>query len=270
MKTPTEHTELSGISSHRVDCWPEQPQQYDSIIEEAPVALIYNGVSHAVMMTTPTDLDAFARGFSFSEGIIDAAANIIDLDIVRDDPGIEIRMQLSQRYWHRLKQRKRSLLGATGCGICGTESLEMLRQNLSRGQVNASERSAAISDTSIQKAVAQLQQRQHLQKLTGGAHAAAWCDADGTIEYLFEDVGRHNAMDKLIGALLQKRAHGEGFILSTSRISYELVQKSIRYGAKTLVGLSAPTSMAIETAQKFNLQLVGFARKGRHNRYTLT
>lgn len=260
-------TVSAGIRPQHVRCWPQKPVQYDSVIEEVPVALVYNGVSHAVMMATPTDLKAFAVGFSFSENIIRATQDVYDLDIIAQAQGIEVHIQLSQRQQHTLRERKRNLMGATGCGICGTESLAMLTHGMSE-MTTRKAHPTLISDSAIQKAVARLQQKQQLQQMTGGAHGAAWCSLDGTIEYLLEDVGRHNALDKLIGTLLLNNIETDGFILTTSRISYEMTQKSIGYGAHTLVGLSAPTSMAIETAQQYGLHLVGFARRGRHTRYT--
>lgn len=234
------------------------------LAEEVPVALVYNGISHAVMLATPGDLEDFALGFSLSECIVGRAGEILDLDIVEQAQGIEVRMQLTAERAHALKQHRRSLAGRTGCGLCGTESLEQLARR--GGRVTSS---AQVVQGAVTRALAGLGQRQTLFGLTGAVHAAAWCDLSGGIELLREDVGRHNALDKMIGALARgNRGFDEGFVLMTSRASYEIVQKAAAVGIAVVAAVSAPTGMAVRVAQDSGLTLIGFARGERYCVYS--
>ncbi|UTW13153.1 formate dehydrogenase accessory sulfurtransferase FdhD [Marinobacterium rhizophilum] len=234
-------------------------QATDCIAEEVPVALVFNGISHAVMMASPSDLDDFALGFSLTEGILQHPDELYDIEVVQEARGISVQMQISAQRLAQLKQARRNLTGRTGCGLCGTESLEQAIRPIARVQA------PKLSDQAIQRALADLQQHQPLQGLTGASHGAAWCNADGEILLAREDVGRHNALDKLIGALIKARLPLEnGFALVSSRASYEMVQKSCSAGIGALVAVSAPTALAIEQAQQAGLMLVGFARPGRH------
>ncbi len=228
----------------------------DSVAMETPVALSYNGVSHAVMMASPADLQEFALGFSLSEGIIQTPEELYDCEVIARDQGIEVACEISNERMSKLKEHRRNLTGRTGCGICGAETLEQAVPKLSRLK-NAT----TITSQAVVGALAELERLQPTQELTGSTHAAAWADRKGKIQRLREDVGRHNALDKLIGALhLENYVRGEGFAVVTSRASYEMVQKTVTAGIPILVAVSAPTSLAIELARDANLALVGFAR----------
>lgn len=233
--------------------------QEDTLALEVPVALVYNGISHAVMMTTPADLEEFALGFSLSEGIIDHPRECYDLEVGEETHGLAVQLTISSQRLAALKARRRSLAGRTGCGLCGTEALAQAIRPIPR--VTA----PALGDAAIQRALAQLAEHQPLQALTGATHGAAWCDASGQIQLVREDVGRHNALDKLIGALACRGGPtAEGFALISSRASYEMVHKSASVGIGALVAVSAATALAVEQARAADLLLVGFARPGRH------
>src|SRR5438309_858973 len=193
-----------------------------SVPEETAVALTYNGGTYAVMMTTPQDLEDFAIGFSLSEGVITSSADIDSLDIVRLDGGVELQMWLSKPRADRLQERRRHIAGPTGCGLCGVESIaEAMRP----AAVVAAGRQ--FSSDQIMAAMRSLPSRQKLNLETRAVHAAAFWNAAAGIVALREDVGRHNALDKLAGALAQASVEtGEGIILLTSRVSVEMVQKS--------------------------------------------
>ncbi|MDP1612119.1 MAG: formate dehydrogenase accessory sulfurtransferase FdhD [Sulfuritalea sp.] len=236
----------------------------ETVAEEVPVALVYNGISHAVMLATPTDLEDFALGFSLSECIVGRAGEIHDLDIFERDNGIEVHLQLSAERAHALKQHRRSLAGRTGCGLCGKESLDQLARRAVTVQS-----SAALSQGALPRALAALHDAQRLFHLTGAVHAAAWCDFDGGIELVREDVGRHNALDKLIGALASRRnGFDGGFVLMTSRASFEIVQKAAAVGIAVVAAVSAPTGMAVRVAIDSGVTLVGFVRGERHCVYS--
>ncbi len=228
----------------------------DTVAVETPVALSYNGVSHAVMMASPADLEEFALGFSLSEGIIRTPEDLYDSEVIARDQGIEVACEISGERMSKLRQRRRNLIGRTGCGICGAETLEQAVPKLDR-----LENSTTITSQALWQALAELEPQQPTQELTGSTHAAAWADQNGKLQRLREDVGRHNALDKLIGALYRgNMARGEGFAVVTSRASYEMVQKTVTAGIPILVAVSAPTSLAINLARDAGLALVGFAR----------
>jgi FdhD protein len=234
----------------------------DHVAEEWPVALVFNGISHAVMMTTPRDLDAFAVGFALSEGIVRSATEIRDIETEYYAESAEVRIDLLQGAFVELKDKRRSLAGRTGCGVCGIESLDLL--DLEPEQIvraNGQLPATGIRAEAIQRAARELRPRQTLMQQTGGVHAAAWCSRDGEILLSFEDVGRHNALDKLIGRLALDRADfGSGFVFMSSRASYELVRKSARMGIPMLATISAPSSLAIRIAQEAGIRLVSFCR----------
>ena len=256
-----------GSQRRSVALWADgeaSPNHSDTIAEERAVALVYNGISHAVMMATPQDLTDFATGFSFTEGIIDSPQDIYAIEQVDSELGTELAISLSAAKFNRLKQRRRNLAGSTGCGLCGTESLQQLP---ARSQPVSDQHS--ISHRAIQQALASLARLQPLQAITGSVHGAAWCNEHGTIELLREDVGRHNALDKLIGARLAlATAATPGFALVSSRASYEMVQKAAQAGIAVLVAVSAATSLAVDTAEQAGVTLVGFGRSGRHVIYS--
>lgn len=228
----------------------------DYIVQEYPVALIYNGISHAVMMATPSDLEVFAKGFSLSEGILHSLSELYSLEIRHNALGVEVDMTISSRAFMALKEHRRMMVGRTGCGLCGIESLKQLYSELPL----VSSKVPSVWLNQIPSAIAQLKARQRISELTGGAHAAAWV-VKGQIVALFEDVGRHNALDKLLGHLAEQKLNvTEGFVVMTSRASYELIRKCAQYNIGLLATISAPTSMAIEMAKKLNLTLASFCR----------
>ena len=236
----------------------------DSIASEVPVAFTYNRVSHVVMMATPTDLEDFAVGFSITEGLVGSVDDISAIRIIPRQDGIELALTISENWFDRLSTRRRNMAGRTGCGLCGAENIEQALRAPKPVRCSLS-----LSHSALQIAVSDLENHQPLQALTGASHGAAWCGADGTIIRLREDVGRHNALDKLIGSLFQDGFDsGSGFVLVSSRASYEMVYKTAAAGIEIVMAVSAPTTMAVEFAQNSGLTLVGFARPGRHNIYT--
>ena len=228
----------------------------DELAEEVPVALEYNGVSHAVMLATPSDLEEFALGFSLSEGILASSAECYGIEIAFGAAGITAHIDVATSAFMRLKERRRSLAGRTGCGLCGADSLAQVIRPLPRLAPTR-----ALSGAAIRRALAQVRQQQPLGRLTGATHAAMWCGRDGAPRLVFEDVGRHNALDKLIGGLRLRGADlDDGFVLITSRASVEMVQKAASVGIGAMVAISAPTALAVRTALDCGLTLVAFAR----------
>lgn len=232
----------------------------DLVAEEVPVALSYNGVSYAVMLATPHDLEDFAAGFSLSEAIVEAIDELHDLQITRREDGIAVDIAIPPARFFKLRERRRNLTGRTGCGICGTESLaQAIRRPLPVSST------LSVSPEAIHRALAELGRLQTLNSATGAVHAAAWASAAGAVSVLREDVGRHNALDKLIGALAWKRSgFAEGFAVITSRASYEMVQKAATVGIAFVAAISAPTGLAIRLARETGVTLVGFARHHNH------
>lgn len=237
-------------------------RSHDLVAEEVPVAMVYNGVSHAVMMASPCDLEDFALGFSISEGILQRPDQLFSTEIKPGEDGVEVDMHIAGDCYARLREQRRNMTGRTGCGLCGTESLTHVVRTLE--PVPA--RPVPDSDA-VQAALNALKNHQPLQIQTGATHGAAWCDSTGRIVVAREDVGRHNALDKLIGARLREQgsqAFADGFALISSRASFEMVQKSASVGIGTLVAVSAPTALAIREARTSGMNLIGFARPGRH------
>jgi FdhD protein len=235
----------------------------DAVVMETPVALVYNGVSHVVMMATPADLEDLALGFSLSEGILERPEQLLDCEPHQRSNGLELAMTITGEPFAALKQRRRNLTGRTGCGLCGLESLEQAVPPPARVG-----RDWRLSHRALQRAIDNLGQRQSLKRLTGGVHGAAWCSAAGEIELLREDVGRHNALDKLLGAMSRHEHCEQGFVLVTSRASYEMVAKAASCDVPILAAVSAPTSLALQQAQQSGVTLVGFVQPGRHVIYT--
>jgi FdhD protein len=227
-----------------------------AIPEESAVALTYNGGTYAVMMATPQDLTDFAIGFSLSEGIIQSPDDIDSLDIVDLDDGIELRMWLAQSKADRLSERRRHIAGPTGCGLCGIDSIaEAVRP----AAIVAQGRS--FQPREIMAAMQAIPALQPINIETRAVHAAAfWTPARGIVA-LREDVGRHNALDKLAGALAQEKlSAGEGMVLLTSRVSVEMVQKTAAMGAPLMVAVSAPTALAVRMADAAGITLAAVAR----------
>lgn len=254
----------AASSRFLVDKWQsgKLSQIEDVVAEEVPVALIYNGISHAVMLATPRDLEDFALGFSLAEGILSHPKELYGIEVLTQSAGIELRMEIAAERFHQLKEKRRSMTGRTGCGLCGAESLaQALRLP---DLVNQSQ--AIFSAAAILKALGQAPKNQPLQAETGATHASFWVSLDGEIEMAREDVGRHNALDKLLGA--KAGNINSGFVLTTSRASYEMVQKVAVAGVSMLVAISAPTGLAIRMAEQSGITLVGFARPEQYVVYT--
>ena len=236
----------------------------DQVAAEVPLALTYNKRSHVVMMVSPADLEDFAVGFSITEGIINTPADVIDIAILPRENGLEAAMTINPDCFSGLEKQRRNLVGRTGCGLCGAESLE---QAMRSPAVVSSD--VSVSNSALQRAIQSLNDHQPLQTATGAVHGAAWCTLDGEILALREDVGRHNALDKLIGHLYRSGFDpASGFALVSSRASYEMVYKTAAVGIEVLVAVSAATTLAIDFAHRSGLTLVGFGRPGRHNIYT--
>lgn len=230
--------------------------EVDHLAEEVPVALEYNGISHAVMLATPADLEDFAIGFSLSEGIVERAGDIYGIDIEAGEKGVTVKVEIATGAFVGLKGRRRALAGRTGCGLCGTESLDEVMR-----MPRSVQSDAAFDPKVFEHAFATLHKRQALLRDTGATHAAAWMRADGDVVLVREDVGRHNALDKLAGALARGSediAHGA--VIVTSRASYEMVQKTAAIGAGVLAAVSGPTAMAVRLAETAGVTLAGFVR----------
>ena len=238
----------------------------DQVAVETPVALVFNGISHAVMMATPADLEAFALGFALSEGLLRSRAECYGIDVVEGDAGIEVHIDVAAAAEARLKDQRRSLAGRTGCGLCGIDSL--VRLDLAPEALVPAPWVASLSADTVQHALAAMSGRQPINAATGACHAAGWADHRGHILDVAEDVGRHNALDKLLGRRATAGlANGEGFVVMSSRASYELVRKCARLGVPALATISAPTSLAIDIARQAGLMLYGFVRPGQAVRY---
>ncbi len=239
----------------------DRPQQ---IVEETPVVIVYNAIPHVVMMATPADLEDFVLGFSVTEELIRAPSDLHAVNVVRYGQGIEVQAAVDEACEAVVASRARRLSGRTGCGICGTDSIDAVMKSPHKVRAGRPVRPAAI-----EAALRALADRQPLNALSGAVHAAAWVRVDGTVDEVREDVGRHNALDKLIGALLRRGADPEtGFILVTSRASFEMVQKAAVFGAPLLAAISGPTGLAVRVAEQSGMTLVGFARGERLTVYT--
>lgn len=272
---------LAAAHLMRVD-GAERSERDDVVIVEMPVALLYNGHSHAVMMATPDALEDFAVGFTLSEGIVDTADELALVDVVdhgvgtavegpgpapgegRPARGIALHCAIPQRCFDRLARRRRNLAGSSGCGLCGVESLRDAMRPIS---IVASE--GRISIQRVRAALDALAAAQPLNARSGGVHAAGFARADGLL--VREDVGRHNALDKLIGAIARAPRQSDadhGFLVMTSRASYEIVHKAAAAGIGLVVAISAPTDLAIRLADEAGITLAAFARGETLNIYT--
>ncbi|MGN7725402.1 formate dehydrogenase accessory sulfurtransferase FdhD [Luteimonas sp. 22616] len=232
----------------------------DMVAAEVPVAFACNGTPFAVMMATPGDLDDFALGFALGEGIVADAGEVIVESIETSLEGVSIVLSIPPARASALAGRQRSLEGRSGCGICGTAQIEaVLRPPPAVGV------GQPITAEALDRALRELQGQQPLNALTGATHAAGWADAEGRVALVREDVGRHNALDKLIGAMARADVDPQaGFAVVTSRASFEMVMKAAQAGIPMLVAISAPTALAIALAETAGLTLVGFAREHGH------
>jgi FdhD protein len=228
----------------------------DWVAEEVPVAFAFNGRPFAVMMATPADIADFATGFALSEGIVGSIDELRIESIDTTVEGVAVALQVPAAREAALAARRRQLEGRSGCGICGAESIEAVLRPPPRVATGI-----AVAPAALATALAGLQRRQPLNALTGATHAAAWADAGGRVLLVREDVGRHNALDKLIGAMLATGTDAsQGFCVVTSRASYEMAMKAAQAGMPMLVAISAPTALAIALADGAGMTLVGFAR----------
>lgn len=236
----------------------------DFLAEEVPVALVYNGISHVVMMASPKDLELFAMGFSLSEGIINQPQEIYGMDVVQACNGLEVQIELSSRRFMGLKERRRALAGRTGCGVCGVEQLNDIGKPITPLSFTQTFHLGHLDN-----ALEHLNDVQPIGQLSGCTHAAAWVLPSGDIAGGHEDVGRHVALDKMLG---RRAREGDvwqhGAALVSSRASYEMVQKSAMCGVEILFAVSAATTLAVEVAERCNLTLVGFCKPGRATIYT--
>jgi formate dehydrogenase accessory protein FdhD len=233
------------------------------VAEEVPIALIYNGRAHVVVMGTPADLEDLAVGFSRTEGIVGDAAHVERIDVIRASHGVELQIQIPAADAAQLQDRARGLVSRTGCGLCGVENIDdALRVPVRVGG------SLRVTQDAIWRASAELSRLQTLNNETKSVHAAGWSTADGVLDIVREDVGRHNALDKVLGALA--RGHGapsEGFLIVTSRASYEMVQKTATCGVELLAAISRPTGLAIRFAEAAGVTLVALVRGRSGNVY---
>ncbi|MEP6880983.1 MAG: formate dehydrogenase accessory sulfurtransferase FdhD [Dokdonella sp.] len=239
-------------------------QADDWIASEVPIALSYNGQAHVVMLATPMDLADFALGFSLSEAIIAVPSELAAIEIHERLEGIEINLRIPESRAEAIAARQRNLSGRSSCGLCGTQQLEdVLRHpTVVRAEFHT-------TPEILHRALHSLEAAQPLNQRTGATHAAAWVDARGVLLCVREDVGRHNALDKLIGAITQDGIDvNQGFLILTSRASYEMVQKAATIGISLIAAISAPTALAIHLAESCAVTLIGFARESGHVVYT--
>lgn len=234
------------------------------VAEEVPVAFVFGGKPHVVMMCTPSDLEDLAVGFTLTEEIVARAGDLSRVDVVRHARGIEVQMELPPAAMARVAERARALAGRTGCGLCGIEAIDSAIRAPRQVASDATFRADAVT-----RAGEALESQQPVNNATRAVHAAAFADADGALQVVREDVGRHNALDKVIGALARGGVDpAAGFFVVTSRASYELVQKVAVAGAPLLAAVSRPTGLAIRFAEEAGLTLVGLLRGASANVYS--
>jgi formate dehydrogenase accessory protein FdhD len=235
-------------------------QTLDRVAEEEPVALTYQRTPHVVMLATPAELEDLGVGFTLSEAIVRRSDEIRSVELIREAGALEVRIGIAGERFAELLQRQRNLAGRTGCGLCGAETIEQAIRH--PAPVGPGPR---VTLTELHGALSELKARQPLNAQTGSVHAAAWALPAKGIQVVREDVGRHNALDKVIGALVRSGIEpGDGYAVITSRASYEMVQKAATVGIGLLAAVSAPTALAIRLAVDARVTLVGFAREHRH------
>jgi len=233
----------------------------EQIAEEAPIALVYNGVPHVVVMASPANLEDLALGFSLSEGVIGSVAELGGIEIVPEQTGYSVYLSVPPERVAIIEQRRRNMTARTGCGVCGAETIEQAMRNVPKVAAPKVAAAQRVTRQAMAAAMKQLPSLQTLNMATGATHAAAWANFDGQLQLVREDVGRHNALDKLIGALAAGGMDtAQGFALITSRASYEMVQKAAMAGIGLLAAVSAPTALAVGIAREAGLTLAGFVR----------
>ncbi|MEW7008268.1 formate dehydrogenase accessory sulfurtransferase FdhD [Lentilitoribacter sp. EG35] len=236
-----------------------------TVPEEVPVAFTYGGTTHAVMMATPADIEDFAIGFSLSEQIIRMPTDIVNMDVLDVGEGIDVQMELTKELQSNFTAARRAMAGPVGCGLCGIESIEDILRELPE----LSENKFQLSHEIVSRAVEQLDNKQEIRAETGAVHAAGFLSSSGDLELIREDVGRHNALDKLLGALAREnRDTSKGAIVLTSRVSVDLIQKIAISGTPILIAVSTPTALAIRTAEQAGLTLIALARVDSFEIYT--
>ena len=232
----------------------------DLVAEEVPVALVYHDVPHVVMLATPSDLEDYGVGFTLSEGLVERKEEIRGVEVTRGAGVADVHISVAWERFSALLQRRRNLAGRTGCGLCGAETAQDAIREVAPVPAGIT-----LTAQQMHAAIEELATRQPINARTGSVHAAAWVSPEHGVQLVREDVGRHNALDKTIGALARMNADfGSGYMLITSRASYEMVQKCATVGVSFLVALSAPTAFAVRMAQQTGLTLVAFARRDRH------
>jgi len=264
--TASSEAALAVSSEVSVERWAqgELTRKTDQVAEEMPVALVYHGVPHVVMLATPANLEDFAVGFTLSEGLVGKPDEIRSVEVTLGEQAADVKVTVAWDRFSALLQRRRNLTGRTGCGLCGAETAEEAIRELPRVGTGP-----AVTVAGLHEAIEQLGTMQPINARTGSVHAAAWVVPGKGIQLVREDVGRHNALDKAIGALVRGGADFQsGYMLITSRASFEMVQKSATVGISFLAALSAPTGFAVRVAEKTGVTLVAFARRDRHVVYT--
>jgi FdhD protein len=245
-----------------VDRWAQGATTHttDQVAEEVPVAIVFHNVPHVVMLATPANFEDFAVGFTLSEGLVARADEIREVDVTLGADAVDVKVTVAWERFTELLHRRRNLTGRTGCGLCGAETAEDAIREVP--QVGPG---TDVTIQDLHAAIEQLGSLQPINARTGSVHAAAWVVPGQGIQLVREDVGRHNALDKAIGALVRGKTDlASGYMLITSRASYEMVQKCATVGIAFLAAFSAPTAFAVRMAQKTGMTLVAFARRDRH------
>ena len=262
-KDEPKRDEPKSVSSElSVDRWAQGTTTHttDQVAEEVPVALVYHSVPHVVMLATPADFEDYAYGFTLSESLVARPEEIREVEVTQGADAVDVKIAVAWERFTELLHRRRNLTGRTGCGLCGAETAEDAIREV--GQVGPG---PTVTVADLHSAIDQLGTMQPINARTGSVHAAAWVVPGKGIQLVREDVGRHNALDKAIGAVIRAKTDvGSGYMLVTSRASYEMVQKCATVGISFLAAFSAPTAFAVRLAQKSGLTLVAFARRDRH------
>lgn len=257
---------LSTIREVPVQVWEDGKRKdvQDVVVEERPIGLLYQGIPHVVMLASPADLEDLGVGFTLSEGIAQEPGDILSVGVSQADDSLTVNLGISSRSFAALLRQRRNLAGRTGCGLCGVENVEdAIRTPKHVGD------GVRISSDELHAQLSALQELQPVNARTGSVHAAAWALPGKGIQVVREDVGRHNALDKVIGALVRAGKNpGEGYFIITSRASFEMIQKAAMVGVSLVAAVSAPTALAIDVAAKNGVTLVGFARAHRHVVYS--